>query len=278
MTAPPHPDVVLAVRDATVWVPGGAVLLDRITWEVCAGQHWALLGPNGAGKSTLLALVAGARHPSSGVVEVLGRRLGQVDVRTLWPSIGFVTSAPSRPVDLTVEEVVLTGATGTIRPLWEEYAPAVQARAAGLLELMGMGRMADRSFASCSDGERARALIARALMPAPRLLLLDEPTAGLDMAGREDLLTALAGLAAAEPGLASVVVAHHLEDLPVSTSHALLLAGGAVVARGRVDDVLVDRVVSECFGVEVRIARAEGRWTAVHPARTTSPQGGSQIP
>jgi iron complex transport system ATP-binding protein len=275
---PSEPEALLRVRDATVWVPGGAVLLDHVDWEVDAGEHWALLGPNGAGKSTLLRLAAGVRHPSSGSVEVLGRRLGRVDVRTLWPLIGFVSAAQPRPENLSVEEVVLTGASGTLWPLADRYGRAERRRAAGLMERLGVARMAGRPLESCSDGERTRVLIARSLMPSPRLLLADEPTAGLDMRGREDLLVALATLARTEPGLASVVVAHHLEDLPVSTTDALLLKDGATVARGPVDEVLVDATVSRCFGVEVRIARAEGRWSAVHPARLAAPPGDSGQP
>ena len=133
------------------------------------------------------------------------------------------------------------------------------------MELMGVGKMASWRFATCSDGERGRGLLARALMPMPRLLLLDEPTAGLDMAGREDLLSALAALAESEPGLASVVVAHHLEDLPVSISHALLLAAGATVAQGEVDEVLTDATVRRCFGVDVHVVRTGGRWMALRP-------------
>ncbi|HWD09876.1 MAG TPA: ATP-binding cassette domain-containing protein [Actinomycetota bacterium] len=261
----PGPEILLRLRGATVWVPGGAVLLDRIDWEVAAGQHWALLGPNGAGKSTLLRLAAGLRHPSSGTVEVLGRQLGSVDVRTLWPVIGFVANGQQRPADLSIEEVVLTGASGTIWPLAEQYGPAERDRAGSLMELMGVGKLAGRLFATCSDGERGRALIARALMPAPRLLLLDEPTAGLDMAGREDLLGALSALAAAEAGLASVVVAHHLEDLPVVTSHALLIAAGATVAQGPVEEMLADAIVRRGFGVDVHVVRSNGRWMAIRP-------------
>jgi len=262
---------LLAVAGVRVWTPEQTVLLDDINWHVRPGEHWALLGPNGAGKSTLLRIAGGLRHPSAGTVDVLGRRLGRVDVRTLWPLIGFVnpTLRPPPP-DLAVEDVVLTGATGTIQPLWDRYGPPERRRVARLLEVMGVARLVGREYGTCSDGERGRVLIARALMPAPRLLLLDEPTAGLDMAGREGLLAALAQLAGEEPDLASVVVSHHLEDLPVATDHALLLNGGRVVAEGAVDDVLTDDVVSRCFGIEVRIHRAGGRWTAVHPEEVPS--------
>ena len=255
-----------------VWTPEGMVLLEGIRWTVAEGQHWALLGPNGAGKSTLLRIAAGVRHPSAGAVDVLGRRLGRVDVRTLWPRIGFVDPAHRTPQELAVEDVVLTGATGTVQPLWERYGDAERRRAAWLLELMAAGRLAGRAFGTCSDGERARVLIARALMPAPRLLLLDEPSAGLDMAGREDLLAGLADLSASEPALASVVVSHHLEDLPVTTTHAMLLAGGRAVASGPAGDVLADATVSRCFGVGVHIVRTGRRWAAVHPEREPQPR------
>ena len=262
---------LLAVLGLRVWTPERTVLLDDITWSVRPGEHWALLGPNGAGKSTLLGVAAGLNHPSAGTVDVLGRRLGRVDVRTLWPLIGFVNqSMRPPPPDLAVEDVVLTGASGTVQPLWDRYGPAERRRVARLLEVMGVGQLVGRTFRTCSDGERGRVLIARALMPGPRLLLLDEPTAGLDMAGREDLLAALAQLAAEEPGLASVVVSHHLEDLPVTTRFAALLNGGRMVASGPLDDVLTDEIVSRCFGVAVRIHRAGGRWSAVHPAEVAS--------
>ena len=252
---------LLSIAGVRVWTPEGSVLLDDINWHVRPGEHWALLGPNGAGKSTLLRIAGGLRHPSAGTV----------DVRTLWPLIGFVnpTLRPPPP-DLAVEDVVLTGTTGTIQPLWDRYGPPERRRVARLLEVMGVARLVGREYGTCSDGERGRVLIARALMPAPRLLLLDEPTAGLDMAGREDLLAALAQLAGEEPELASVVVSHHLEDLAVTTDQALLLNGGRVVARGTVDDILTDDVVSRCFGIAVHIHRAGGRWTAVHPAEVAS--------
>ena len=257
------PPPVLEVAHATVWVPGPTTLLDDISWSVAAGEHWALLGPNGAGKSTLLRLGAGLRHPSSGRVEILGQRLGRVDVRRLWALIGFVNPGHPTPAELSLDDVVLTGATGTVQPLREHYGPPERARAAELMSVMGIARLAGRAFGLCSHGERGRALIARALMPAPRLLLLDEPTAGLDMAGREDLLEALSALARSSPSLASVTVAHHLEDLPATTTHALLLHGGRATASGVVSDVITDEVISGGFGVAVHVVRTAGRWAAV---------------
>jgi iron complex transport system ATP-binding protein len=256
---------VLELHDVQVWTSHRKKLLDGISWTVDAGEHWALLGPNGAGKSTLLRVAGGVRFPSSGTVDVLGRRLGRVDVRTLWPLIGFVNPARRAPDDLTVEEVVLTGATGTVQPLWEHYGDRERERAAYLLGMMRVDHLADRAFGTCSDGERMRALIARALMPSPLLLLLDEPSAGLDMAGREHLLAALAGLARQDARVAMVIVAHHLEDLPVHIDHALLLQGGRIVSAGEAAEVLTGELVGRTFGMPVEIHRRGGRWMAVHP-------------
>jgi iron complex transport system ATP-binding protein len=245
-----------------VWAPDRTDLLRKVSWRVRAGEHWALLGPNGAGKTTLLSMAGARRHPSAGVVRVLGERLGKVDMRELRRLIGVVDQALRMPDELTAEAVVLTGATGSVQPLWDRYGQAERARARQLLELMGCAHLASRRVGTCSQGERGRVRIARALMPAPRLLLLDEPAGGLDLAARELLLAALGELAAFEPELATVVVSHHLEDLPPHTSHALLLAGGEVVAAGEVGTALTGEAVSACFGVEVQVRRHDDRWLA----------------
>jgi len=263
--APEAPPAVLELNEVRVWTSHRRMLLDGVTWTVRAGEHWALLGPNGAGKSTLLRVAGGVRFPSSGTVDVLGRRLGRVDVRALWPLIGFVNPARRAPEDLSLQEVVLTGATGTVQPLPDRYGAAERQRAARLLSTMRVDHLGGREFGTCSDGERMRALIARALMPSPRLLLLDEPSSGLDMTGREQLLAALAGLARQDAGVALVVVAHHLEDLPVTVDNALLLKGGRIVAAGPAVDVLTGERVGACFGMPLEIHRRAGRWTAVHP-------------
>ena len=252
----------LELEGVRVWAPDGGDMLKGITWRVDPGEHWALLGPNGAGKTTLLSLAGARRHPSSGTVRVLGERLGGVDVRELRRLVGVVDQSLRMPDELTGESVVLTGATGTVQPLWERYGDAERARARELLELMGCAHLARRRAGTCSQGERGRLRIARALMASPRLLLLDEPASGLDLAARELLLAALDELAVFEPDLATVLVSHYLEDLPPRTSHALLLAGGEVVAAAEAATALSSAAVSACFGIRVEVRRHDGRWLA----------------
>ena len=240
-------------------------ILDELTWEVREGERWALLGPNGAGKSTLLTIVAAVEFPSAGTVDVLGERLGRTDVFGLRERIGVVDARIGRRFapGLTVEQVLRTGATGTIGLLDERVSEADRARAKTLGTTFGVDAVAEQRFADCSHGERTRALIARALVPQPRLLLLDEPGAGLDLAGRETLLAALSRLVADESGLTTVVTTHHLEELPRETTHALLLADGRIVAAGPVDETLRSEYLSACFGLPIDVGRSNGRWHAV---------------
>lgn len=239
-------------------------VLAGISWEVDAGEQWAVLGPNGAGKSTLVDVAAGVRYPSRGEVRILGATVGRVDVRALRERIGHVdvrteeAFSPRR----TALEVTLTGVTGTIQMLPERITPADRERATELLGRFGCAAVAGHPFASCSQGERRRVLLARALMTRPPLLLFDEPADGLDLPGREALLAALASLAGEQPAPAVVTVTHHLEELPASTSHALLLREGRVVAAGPAAEVLRDGPLSACFGAAVRVTRhADGRWS-----------------
>jgi iron complex transport system ATP-binding protein len=250
-------------------VRGGRLLLDQVSVTIRAGQHWALLGPNGAGKSTLLQIMATYTHPTRGQVDVLGSRLGRVDVFALRPSIGHVSVHHRVEPQRTVRQVVLTGVTGTLELVLRRVpGPAELARAAELIALMGLQDRADEPWRVLSQGERGRTLIARALMAQPRLLLLDEPAAGLDVAGREQLLASLDELREQQPALATVLVTHHLEELPASTTNALLLRGGRILAAGPADDVLTTELVSDCFGYPVAIARHGGRWAAIAgPAR-----------
>jgi iron complex transport system ATP-binding protein len=270
---PADPDVVLRA-DGVDLVRGDRLLLDQVSVTVRAGEHWALLGPNGAGKSTLLRIMATYAHPTRGRMEILGHRLGRVNVFGLRPWIGHVSLDHRVEQGRTVREVVLTGVTGTLEivPRWSP-GPAELARATALMDLLGLGGLAGARWPTLSQGERGRTLIARALMPEPRLLLLDEPAAGLDVAGREQLLASIDDLREHHPGLASVLVTHHLEELPVSTTHALLLRGGRTLAAGPAADVLTTELVSACFDYPVAIARYAGRWaTTAGGVRRQGPQ------
>ncbi len=252
---------VLEARDVDL-VRQGRPLLDQITLSVGAGELWAMLGPNGAGKSTLLRLLATYAHPTRGEVDVLGKRLGRVDVFTLRPLVSLVSTHHQVKPARTVRDLVLTGATGTldVAARWTP-TPAESARAEMIIALMGLARLALSRWSLLSQGERSRALIARALMGSPRVLLLDEPAAGLDVAGREQLLASIADLRGREPELAVILVTHHLEELPAGTSHAMLLRDGRQLAAGPVRQVLTSDLVSDCFGYPVTVTEHAGRWT-----------------
>jgi iron complex transport system ATP-binding protein len=264
LPAPPaEPDVVFRAWGVDL-VRDGQLLLSQLTVTIRAGEHWALLGPNGAGKSSLLQIMATHAYPSRGHADLLGYRLGRVNVFALRPRIGHVS--PHHRVDpqRTAGEVVLTGVTGTIQLVpRREITAGERSRAAALMDLMGVADRADRAWNVLSQGERTRTLIARALMTRPDLLLLDEPAAGLDVAGREQLLTSVDELRDRQPGLATVLVTHHLEELPASTTHALLLRGGQILAAGAVAEVLTSEFASACFDYPIEISRHAGRWAAV---------------
>jgi iron complex transport system ATP-binding protein len=253
---------VLELRGVDVWFAPGPHVLHALDLTVRAGEHWAVLGPNGAGKSTLIALAGAMRHPSRGTVSVLGQQLGRVDLRELRRHIGTVDVRLRMPPELTVADYVLTGATQTVQPLPSRYAARDRDRVAHLLELLALEALSDRSVAVCSQGERARARVARALMPSPWLLLLDEPAAGLDLPGRADLLASLEQLARTDDALATLCVVHHLEELPATTTHVALLRAGRFVATGPAALLGDSDSLSACFGREVRAFTVDGRWYA----------------
>jgi len=258
-----HVDVV---RNATP-------LLDDVSWEVRSGERWALLGPNGSGKTTLLKVVGSALWPTSGTVEILGERLGRVDMRELRQRIAVVSASVSRTLrpELPALDVVLTGRYAALETWWNEYSAEDRAEAGALLSDAGLGdpSFAGRAFGLLSEGERQQVLVARALMSSPELLLMDEPAAGLDLGARERLLERLAALAADPTVPPLVLVTHHLEEIPPGVSHAALIRGACLVAAGRVEDVLTSRAVSDAFGVEVTVERRGGRWSA----RSVLPKG-----
>ncbi|WP_078630579.1 ABC transporter ATP-binding protein [Streptomyces roseochromogenus] len=248
--------------DAVDVVRDGTPILAGVSVTVGAGQHWALLGPNGAGKSTLLSLLGARQHPTRGTVHVLGHQLGRVDMRELHQHVGHVNPRHPLRTPLTVRQVVVTGVTGSVEPP-PRWAPTSQQEheADQLIKLLGLAHRAAARWTTLSQGERGRALIARALLPQPRVLLLDEPATGLDLAGREQLIEHLEGLPAAYPGLATVLVTHHLEELPSTVTHAALLRDGRCLAAGPVDGVLTSDRVSMCFDHPVQLSRSRGRWT-----------------
>jgi iron complex transport system ATP-binding protein len=268
--APPHqatdgePPPVLASLDrvSVRRYTTGQVILDDISWTVRAGEHWALLGANGAGKTTVLRLIGALMHPTTGTVDVLGHRLGRVDMRELRARIGLVSSAQKVPQDATAHTVVLTGHTGTVQPLWRMYDTKVRDRAHALLAELEVGELADRPYGVCSGGQRARVLVARALMADPSLLLLDEPFNALDLPSREDLIDAMRRLALTRTGLATITVTHHLEELSPATGHVLLLKEGRVLTAGPAAEVLTGDRLTECFGRPIAVSRHEGRWLA----------------
>ena len=235
-------------------------ILDRIDWTARRGEHWGIIGPNGAGKTSLLRIASAQVRPSEGVAWVLGGRLGRVPLHDLRRCIGLVEPAFGRRFypEQRALDVVLTGLTGSI--LLAEALPgdAVE-RAREMLDAVGAGPLATRFFASCSEGERARIMLARGLIAEAPLLALDEPAAGLDLPGRELLLQAFDHVTAARPGLTTLTVTHHIEELPRGTSHALLIRDGAIVAAGMLDEALTDESLSECFGLRLRVEHGGGR-------------------
>ena len=250
----------------SVWTPQGAQILREIDWCVLPGERWVLIGPNGSGKSTLLSLAGALRHPSRGRVSVLGGTLGRVDMPMLRGRIGFVDSGGAMLDWLTAEDVVLTGIGSTLRPLWWTYSSEDRARARELLALLGCAGLADREISTCSQGERGRIRIARALIADPQLLLLDEPAVGLDLAAREALIAGLDRLSEERPDLTSVLVTHHLEEVPSSSTHAILLREGQSVAAGLIRTTLTSANLSACFGLTVDCRHDGQRWSARAPA------------
>jgi len=254
---------VVEMRDVDV-VRGQTHLLRGVSWTVEADHRWVVLGPNGAGKTTLLQLAAALMHPTRGEVRLLGETLGAVDVFELRPRIGLTSAALAQRIEPgeRTGDIVLSAGYAVVGRWRERYEVHDLTRAAMLMEQWGVAQFAHRPFGTLSEGERKRAQIARALMPDPELLLLDEPGAGLDLGGREDLVTRLAGLARYHYAPAQVLVTHHVEEIPPGYTHALLLREGVVVAAGEADDVLTEANLSETFGLPLALDRTAGRFTA----------------
>ena len=254
---------VLELVDVTVR-RGDSVLLDRVSWTVEEDERWVVLGPNGAGKTTLLQIASAQLFPTQGSVDVLEERLGSVDVFELRPRIGLTSAALAEriPRHETVHDVVVSAAYGVLGRWREVYDELDHDRATSLLRELGAKHLAPRTFGTLSEGERKRVQIARALMSDPELLLLDEPAAGLDLGGREDLVSTLSVLAYDPESPATVLVSHHVEEIPPGFTHALLLRKGSVVSAGLLDQTLTEQNLSATFGMPLTVVHSEGRWAA----------------
>lgn len=262
MTDQPNRENVLELEDVT-FRRGDRDIISRISLSVQAGEHWALLGANGAGKSTLMGLCGAVAHPSSGTVRVLGEQLGRVELQALRRSIGHVNPRHQVLAPLTIRQVALTGLTGS-NELPQRWAPTntQSARADALLRDVGLGQKTGYRWPNLSQGERGRALIARALISSPKLLLLDEPCTGLDVAAREQLLETVDALTCTHPQMASILVTHHLEELPTTTSHALLIADGVAVAAGPATETITTENISTAFRHPIEVEHRHRRWSA----------------
>ena len=243
---------------------GNAHLLRDVSWSVELDERWVVLGPNGAGKTTLLQLAGAELHPSTGQVHVLGERIGKVDVFELRPRIGLTSAALAQrlPPSERVLDLVVSAGYAVLGRWREQYDETDESRARGLLYQLGVAELADRQFGTLSEGERKRVQIARALMTDPELVLLDEPAAGLDLAGREQLVARLSDLAADPDAPAMVLVTHHVEEIPPGFTHAMLLRGGQIVAAGLLADVVRSDLLSVTFGTPLSVERSDGRYFA----------------
>lgn len=260
---------VAQLDDVTV-VRGTSTLLDAVSWTIDEGERWIVVGPNGAGKTTLMQVLSARLHPTRGRVDLLDETLGAVDVFELRPRIGMTSAALADriPRSESVGNVIVSAGYAVLGRWRETYDATDFERAGVLMRQLGIEHLGRRTFGTLSEGERKRVQIARALMTDPELLLLDEPAGGLDLAGRESLVETLTAIVAEPQAPATVLVTHHLEEVPEGMTHALLIADGKVVAAGPIADTLTDELLSRTFGMPLQVSLMDGRWVArARPSR-----------
>ena len=242
----------------------GNEILASVDWRVDVGQQWVVLGANGSGKTTLARIASLRLHPSIGQIEVLGVELGRSDIRPLLGKIGYAAAALAdqlRP-ELAAIDVVMTAKHGALEPWWHTYDDADRDQALHSLDKVGVADLAEQSFGSCSSGEKQRVLIARALMTNPSLVILDEPTAALDLGGREELVASLDALATAPDAAPMVLITHHVDEIPSTFTHALLMKGGSPLAAGPIGEIITTTNLSTAFGIDLSVERRDNRWWA----------------
>lgn len=260
-----EPDLDLLIDFEDVLIRrGGATLVGPVSWKVELDEKWVVLGPNGAGKTSLLRMAAAEIHPTAGVARLFGETFGKVDITELRPRIGLSSSALAHrvPADEIVSDLVVSAGYSVLGRWRERYENMDTERAVEMLESLGAEHLATRVYGTLSEGERKRVLIARALMTDPELLLLDEPAAGLDLGGREELVARLGDLAADPDSPATVLITHHVEEIPPGFTHAMLLSEGRVVSQGLLDDVITAENLSEAFSQSITLDRVDGRYFA----------------
>jgi iron complex transport system ATP-binding protein len=242
----------------------GRTILGPIDWAVAPGERWVVFGPNGSGKTTLVQVASTYLWPTTGAVEVLGETIGRVDARELRRRIGYAGAGLEAAIDpgLTALDVVMTARHAALGPWWHDYTAADRDRAASLLDAIGAGGLEDHAFGTLSTGERRRVQIARALMPDPELLILDEPGSSLDLGARETLVRDLGRLAAGASPRGLVLVTHHVEEIPPAFGHALVLGAGRAVAAGPIGESLAAASLAAAFGLPIGVARTDGRFRA----------------
>ncbi len=255
---------VLSFRNVSVR-KGARTILGPLDWEVATGERWVILGPNGAGKTTLLQMCATLAHPTTGTVSILGKELGKVDVFELRNRIGFTSSAmiDLLPPEEKVMDTVLTAAYAMLERWQEVYDLWDESRAKALLTTFGVRELGDRLFGTLSEGEKKRVQIARSIMSDPEVLLLDEPASGLDLGGREDILRRISQFAAEPTAPATVIVTHHIEEIPTGTTHVLLLKNGTALHQGLIAETLTAESLTELYGISISLEIRNGRYFAI---------------